>query len=334
MARTLPNPHLLIAPFVRREAVLSSRIEGTRASLSDLFAFEASGVADPRTSDVREVANYVDALGYGLKRLAELPISLRLVREMHARLMSGVFGVRGEHLTPGEFRRSQNWIGPPGCSLANATYVPPPEVEMREALDNLEKYLHTASPLPLPPLVRMALVHYQFEAIHPFLDGNGRIGRLLITLLLCAEGLLPQPLLYLSAYFERHRPDYYRLLLAVSQEGSWTEWVSFFLDGVAQQSQDAIKRSSRLLDLWHTYRDRLQSERSSPLALRMVDELFSYPVVTLASATRLLGVTPRAAQNNIDKLVAEGILQETTGRQRNRVYAASRIIEIVEAEKA
>ncbi len=334
IARTLPNPHLLIAPFVRLEAVLSSRIEGTQASLSDLFAFEASGVADPRTPDVKEVANYVDALEYGLKRMSELPLSLRLIREMHARLMLGVFGVRGEHLTPGEFRRSQNWIGPPGCALADATYVPPPEIEMKEALDSLEKYLHTESPLPLPPLVRMALVHYQFEAIHPFLDGNGRIGRLLITLLLCAEGLLPQPLLYLSAYFERHRPDYYRLLLAVSQEGRWTEWVSFFLDGVAQQSQDAIKRSSQLLDLWRNYRDRLQSERSSPLALRMVDELFSYPVVTLASTSKLLGVTPRAAQNNIDKLIAEGILQETTGRQRNRVYAASRIVEIVDAERA
>jgi Fic family protein len=332
IARTLPNPHLLIGPFVRREAVLSSRIEGTQASLSDLFVFEASGVANPRTPDVKEVANYVDALEHGLKRLAELPISLRLIREMHARLMSGIFGVRGEHLTPGEFRRSQNWIGPPGCALADATYVPPPEAEMKVALSELEKYLHTTS--PLPPLVRMALVHYQFEAIHPFLDGNGRIGRLLITLLLCAEGLLPQPLLYLSAFFERHRPDYYRLLLAVSQEGRWVDWVSFFLDGVAQQSQDAIKRSSRLLDLWQTYRERLQSERSSPLALRMVDVLFSYPVVTLAGTTRLLGVTPRAAQNNIDKLIAEGILRETTGRQRNRVYASRRIIEILEVEEA
>ena len=332
IARNLPNPHLLIGPFVRREAVLSSRIEGTQASLSDIFLYEASGVPNPRVPDVREVANYVDALDHGLKRLGELPISLRLIREMHAHLMEGVMGVGGAHLTPGEFRRSQNWIGPPGCALMDATFVPPPEAEMRQALSDLEKYLHAES--PLPPLVRMALIHYQFEAIHPFLDGNGRIGRLLITLLLCAEGLLPQPLLYLSAYFERHRPEYYRLLLAVSQDGAWTEWIGFFLDGVARQSRDAIKRSSRLLDLWRSYRDRLLSARSSPLALQLVDELFASPVITLAGAGRLLGVTPRAAQGNIDKLISEGILKETTGRQRNRVYTASEIIQIVEAEDA
>ncbi len=329
IARTLPNPHLLIGPFVRREAVLSSRIEGTQASLSDLIYFEASGTPNGRSSDVQEVANYVEALEHGLRRLEELPVSLRLMREMHARLMSGV---RGEHLTPGEFRRSQNWIGPPGCTLMEATYVPPPEAEMRETLGEMEKYLHT--PSSLPPLVRMALIHYQFEAIHPFLDGNGRIGRLLITLLLCAEGLLPEPLLYLSAYFERHRPDYYRLLLAVSQEGKWAEWVGFFLDGVAQQSRDAIKRSKSLLDLWRSYRDRLQSTRSSAFALQLVDELFSSPAVTVARATELLGVTPRTAQLNIDKLVGEGILEETTGRHRNRIYAASQIMRVIEAEEA
>ncbi len=216
VARTLPNPHLLIGPFIRREAVLSSRIEGTQASLSDLFFFEASGTIDPQTPDVREVSNYVKALEHGLARLKKLPVSLRLIREMHEQLMGGA---RGDHLTPGEFRRSQNWIGPPGCTLMDAVYVPPPEDEMTEALDHLEKYLHSAS--SLPPLVRLALIHYQFEAIHPFLDGNGRIGRLLLTLLLCAEGLLPHPLLYLSAYFERHRQEYYRLLLAVSQSGHW-----------------------------------------------------------------------------------------------------------------
>ena len=329
IARTLPNPHLLIGPFIRREAVLSSRIEGTQASLSDLFYFEGSGLLVSRAPDVREVANYVDALEYGLKRITELPISLRLMREMHARLISGV---RGEQLTPGEFRRSQNWIGPPGCTLSDATYVPPPEGEMREALGELEKYLH--APSPLPPLVRLALVHYQFEAIHPFLDGNGRIGRLLITLLLCAEGLLPLPLLYLSAYFERHRPEYYRWLLGVSQQGQWPEWISFFLQGVEEQARDAIKRSSRLLDLWRSYRERLQSARSSPLELQLVDELFSSPAISAARATELLGVTPRAAQHNIDKLVSEGILEETTGRQRNRIYAASSIIQIIEAETA
>jgi Fic family protein len=183
VARNLPNPHLLIGPFMRREAVLSSRIEGTQASLSDLFFFEASGGQNAEIADVREVANYVRALEFGLKRMEKLPLSLRLIREMHAELMHGV---RGEHMTPGEFRRSQNWIGPPGCTLTEAVFVPPPVEEMVTALDAFEKYLHADS--TLPPLVRLALIHYQFEAIHPFLDGNGRIGRLLITLLLWSPG--------------------------------------------------------------------------------------------------------------------------------------------------
>src|SRR5215469_1592607 len=229
-ARTLPNPHLLIHPFSRREAVLSSRIEGTVASFSDLMSYEALGIVNPERPDVIEVANYVNALEHGLKRLTKLPISSRLIRELHEILMRGA---GGEHLTPGEFRRTQNWIGPPGCMLKNATFVPPPVEEMKVALSALERYIHSES--NLPPLVRMALIHYQFEAIHPFLDGNGRIGRLLITLLLCAEGLLPQPLLYLSAFFERHRSEYYRLLLEVSQRGNWLEWITFFLRGVSEQ---------------------------------------------------------------------------------------------------
>ena len=233
-ARTLPNPHLLIGPFIRREAVLSGRIEGTQASLSDLFFFEASGAADPAVPDVREVSNYVKALEHGLARLDALPISLRLIREIHAKLMEGV---RGEHLTPGEFRRSQNWIGAPGCTLMEAIFVPPPEEEMMECLGELEKYLH--EPSALLPLVRLALVHYQFETIRPFLDGNGRIGRLLITLLLCAEGLLSEPLLYLSAYFERHRQDYYRCLLDVSHAGQWSHWISFFC--AASQNSHATR---------------------------------------------------------------------------------------------
>src|SRR5436309_5025335 len=277
VARTLPNPHLLIAPFVRREAVLSSRIEGTQAGFSDLLFFEAAPSAKPPIEDVKEVANYVSALEHGLARLKDLPVSLRLIREMHERLMHGV---RGDTMTPGEFRRSQNWIGPPGCTLADAAFVPPPVAEMTQALRDFEKYLH--EPPVLPPLVRLALIHYQFEAIHPFLDGNGRIGRLLITLLLCAEGLLPQPLLYLSAYFERHRLEYYRLLLAVSQSGGWSEWICFFLRGVAEQSNDAIRRSDRLLQLMQDYRERLQSARTSALLLQLVDRLFMTPATTVA----------------------------------------------------
>jgi len=324
-ARTLPNPHLLIGPFIRREAVLSSRIEGTQASLSDLFFFEASGAADPAVPDVREVSNYVKALEHSLARLDALPISLRLIREIHAKLMEGV---RGEHLTPGEFRRSQNWIGAPGCTLMEALFVPPPEEEMMECLGELEKYLH--EPSALPPLVRLALVHYQFETIHPFLDGNGRIGRLLITLLLCAEGLLSEPLLYLSAYFERHRQDYYRCLLDVSHAGQWSHWISFFLRGVAEQSRDALHRSTRLRDLREAYRQKLQATRASGVLLQMTDELFANPATTIAYAAKRLNITQRAASLNVDKLVKAGIVQEVTGQQRYRVYVATEIINISE----
>jgi len=329
IARTLPNPHLLIGPFIRREAVLSSRIEGTQASLSDLLFFEAANVGEHTVPDVREVANYVQALEYGIARLEELPLSLRLIKEVHERLLDGV---RGQYQTPGEFRRSQNWIGPPGCLLMEATYVPPPVEPMKQALHDLESYLHT--PSPLPPLIRLALIHYQFEAIHPFLDGNGRIGRLLTTLLLCAEGLLPQPLLYLSAFFERYRGDYYDLLLQVSRKGAWKEWVTFFLRAVEVQSRDAIARSDQLLNLWRQYRERLQSARTSALLLRLVDELFTYPAITNAGASQRLDITPRSTQLNIDKLIGVGILKEATGRKRNRVYIAPEIIEIVERREA
>lgn len=329
IGRTLPNPHLLISPFVRREAVLSSRIEGTRASFSDLLFFEAARLREKEVPDVREVANYVRALEHGLRRLPEFPLSLRLIRELHAKLLEGV---RGEQQTPGQFRRSQNWVGPPGCTLMDATYVPPPVDEMKEALDALEKYLHIRS--ELPPLIRMAAIHYQFEAIHPFLDGNGRIGRLLVTLMLCAEGILPQPLLYLSAFFERHRGDYYQRLLDVSQKGAWNDWISFFLKAVATQAKDAIQRSDRLLGLLHHCRSRMQEARASALLLQLVDELFVSPAITTRGASERLSVTPRSAQLNIDKLVAAGILKEATGRRRNRVYVAREILSIVEEEGA
>lgn len=325
VARTLPNPHLLIGPFVRREAVLSSRIEGTQASFSDLLFFEAANIGERNVPDVREVANYVKALEYGRTRLEELPLSLRLIREMHERLLAGV---RGQNQTPGEFRRSQNWIGEPGCTLMDATYVPPPVEQMNRALSDLEHYLHDQS--SLPPLVRLALIHYQFEAIHPFLDGNGRIGRLLTTLLLCTEGLLPQPLLYLSAYFERYRDDYYDLLLEVSRKGALIPWVSFFLRGIAVQSKDAIIRSDQLLLLWQQYRQKLQEARASALLLQLVDDLFAYPAITNAGSSKRLNITPRSTQRNIDKLIDAGIIIEATGKKRNRVYICPTLIEILE----
>jgi Fic family protein len=331
IARTLPNPHLLIDPFMRREAVLSSRIEGTQASLSDLFAYEASHTNQslanrPHRSDVQEVHNYVMALDYGLTRLNELPISSRLICEMHERLMQGV---RGESATPGQFRSSQNWIGPPNCLLKEATYVPPPVDEMHRSFSDLERFLNGT--VELPPLVVIAIAHYQFEAIHPFLDGNGRIGRLLLVLLLCTRGVLPAPLLYLSAYFEQNRTSYYDGLLSVSQKDDWVSWITFFLKAVTTQSNDAVLRSNRLVDLQGTYRARLLASRASSTLLRLIDHLFTYPAITLGSSARFLECTPRTAQQNIDKLLENGILNEVTGRQRNRIFMATEIVQVIDS---
>jgi Fic family protein len=326
LGRAVPNPHLLIRPFVRREAVLSSRIEGTQASLSELYAYEAvqPALSEP-TPDVREVYNYVRALEYGLERLASLPLSLRLIRELHALLMEGV---RGERQTPGEFRRLQNWIGPPGSTPENAPYVPPPVPEMEEALDSFERFLH--APSMLPRLVSLGLIHYQFEAIHPFLDGNGRIGRLLTTLLLCAWELLPEPLLHLSAYFEAHRQTYYDLLLAVSQRGQWEDWLVFFLRAVALQSRDGVVRVGRLQDLRELYRDRLQGARVPARLLQAVDLMFAQPVLSVRQVEAGVGVNFSTAQRYVDQLVDLGMLREVTGQARNRVYRAEEVLRGIE----
>ena len=326
LGRSPPNPHLLIRPFLRREAVLSSRIEGTRASLSDLYAYEAVQLSlfEP-SSDVREVYNYVRALEYGLERLRDLPLSLRLIREIHARLMEGV---RGEYQTPGEFRLSQNWIGPPGSTPHDAPFVPPPVPEMWPALDAFERFLYAAS--VLPPLVRLGLIHYQFEAIHPFLDGNGRMGRLLITLLLCAWNLLPEPLLYLSAYFEAHRQTYYDLLLATSQAGKWEEWLAFFLRGVAFQSRDAVTRSGRLHDLRERLREQLQTARATARLLQVVDLLFAQPILTIRQVEAALDIDFTTAQRYVNQLEGAGLLREITGQARNRIYRADEVLRVID----
>ena len=331
LGRTFPNPHLLINPFIRREAVLSSRIEGTQADLADLYAFEARQLALPgfqparEEADVREVFNYVRALEYGLERLSTLPVSLRLIREVHARLMEGV---RGEHATPGEFRRTQNWIGAPSCTLNDATFVPPPVDEMHTALDALEKYLHSED--EYPPLVRLAFIHYQFEAIHPFIDGNGRIGRLLLILLLVHWRLLPLPLLYLSAYFEKHRQAYYDLLLSVSTRGAWREWVDFFLRGVAEQARDALVRAKRLQDLQLAWRTKYQRARGAGLLLGIVDALFAVPVLTPRQVAGQLRVSHPAAMQALRRLEQDQILKEVSGKQRNRLYVAPDIVQALE----
>lgn len=331
LGRSLPNPQLLISLFVRREAVLSSRIEGTQTDLTDLYAYEAGQLplfaglkTVPPESDVKEVTNYVRAMEYGLERLKTLPVSLRLIRELHGILMEGV---RGERATPGEFRKSQNWIGRPGCTLNEAEFVPPPVPEMTAALDAFEKYLHAAN--SYPPLLRLAFIHYQFEAIHPFLDGNGRIGRLLVTLLLVTWDLLPLPLLYLSAFFEHHRQEYYELLRAVSERGAWQEWVAFFLQGVAEQARDAGARAKRLQDLQREWRERLLQTKASAMLLRLADNLFVTPVVTIPQVQRLLEVAYHTAASYAEKLAKAGILQPQGAPTYGKMYVAEEILKAV-----
>lgn len=319
----LPNPHLLMRPFVRREAVLSSRIEGTQATLGELLAAEAGAAVDRSPDDLREVGNYVAALEHGLQRLPDLPLSLRMVKELHAVLMEGV---RGGHATPGEFRRSQNWIGPPGCTLANATYVPPPPEELMNCLGDWERSLRDRN---LPPLIHAAYIHYQFEAIHPFLDGNGRVGRLLITLLLVERDILPTPLLYLSAFFEATRRDYYERLLGVSLHGQWEAWLEYFLNGIARQSEDAVNRAKRINQLLLEWRMKVSGASSKTPAM-LLDLIASNPFVTAKQAAEQLEVAFTTAQRAIKRLQDATILEEIGDAQRDRVYCASEILEVLE----
>jgi Fic family protein len=321
--RRLPNPYLLIRPFIRREAVLSSRIEGTQATLGELLAAEAGAVVERSPADLREVASYVVALEYGVARLQELPLSLRLVRELHERLMRGV---RGDAATPGEFRRSQNWIGPPGCTLATATYVPPPPDLLMESLGAWETFLHDDS---LPPLVHAALAHARFEAIHPFLDGNGRVGRLLITLLLLEREVLPAPSFYLSAFFEATRQEYYARLLAVTARGEWEEWLKYFLSGVEQQALDAVDRIRRIDHLVVSWRGQVSSA-SSRLPERAIELLLENPFWTVSALAERLGVAFTTAQRAIDRLESVGIVARTSAAKRNRLYCARAVLEILE----
>jgi Fic family protein len=320
----LPNPHLLIAPYLRQEAVLSSRIEGTRTTLSELLMDEVAAAPPERDpADLREVRNYIDALEYGLARLDELPLSLRFVRELHERLMRGV---RGAHTTPGEFRRSQNWIGSPGSTLATATYVPPPVDEMMRALADWELFLHDRT--SLPDLVQCALMHEQFEAIHPFLDGNGRVGRLLITLFLSERGRLTQPLLYLSAYIEAHRSEYYDALLRVRTDGDWRSWLLFFFTGVRETAVRAASQARELTRMREAYRQKVTGR---PKALALVDEVLRAPYITVAEAQRLLGVTNPTARAAVETLVQIGLLEEVGDRKWRRLYVARPVMDVLRA---
>ena len=324
LVQSLPSPQILVRPFVRREAELSSRIEGTYANQEELVLFEIDRDSATEKPDVREVWNYVSAFEYGLKRLEELPVSLRLIRELHGKLMKGV---RGGDRHPGEFRTCQNYIGQKGQSIANARYVPPPPGELSMCLDAFEKSMHAESQQPF--LVRLALIHYQFEAIHPFEDGNGRIGRLLLPLLLVEKAILSHPLIQLSAYFERHRREYYDHLLHISRSGEWQPWVTFFLRAVHEESIAAAKQTRAMLDLRAKYRDKMEF---SARARKIVDDLFVTPAVTINQVAKRLRVTYPTAELLVRNLIAANILSADKTRQRNRVFHASEILNLAQEE--
>jgi Fic family protein len=314
---TLPNPDLFVYMYVRKEAVLSSQIEGTQSSLQNLLAAEAQLLDPDAPADVAEVVNYVRAMNYGLARLKELPVSVRLIREIHAELMQGV---RGGQLRPGELRTSQNWIGPAGCTLREAIFVPPPPHEVPRALADLERFLHTDTTLPV--LIQVGLAHTQFETIHPFLDGNGRLGRLLITFLLTERKLLAHPVLYLSHYFKRYRSEYYERLQAVRDEGDWEGWLAFFLRGVAAVATEASQTAAAILRMRKDYRARITETlgRAAANGHRILDRLFQQPIITVATVREWLNITPAGANQLVNRLVKLGVLREITGYARNQRF--------------
>ncbi|MCL5021894.1 MAG: Fic family protein [Nitrospirae bacterium] len=325
IGRLLKNPFLLISPYIRREAVSSSKIEGTQSSLSDLFFYEASEMKIPKILDVKEVYNYVQSMIQGIALLEKLPISTRLICELHKILMKGV---RGEHGTPGELRRSQNWIGPPGCTLNEATFIPPPVEEMNASLSDWEKYINSEPKEPI--LIQASLLHYQFEAIHPFIDGNGRIGRLLITLFLCQKGSLSQPLLYLSEFFEKYRDDYYARLLAASKTGDWKGWIEFFLRGVVNMANDALDNAKKILALHDEYSQRINKARRVPeIVHKLLDEIFTSPVVSISVLTRKWDASFNSLKGGVIKLQDLGILKEVTGKRRNKLFASQALLDIL-----
>ena len=315
--QTLPHTDLFVAMYVRKEAVLSSQIEGTQSSLEDVLAAEARVLSADRPNDVDEVFNYVGAMNHGLDRLAALPVSVRLIREIHQRLLTGV---RGQNRSPGELRTSQNWIGPGGCTLAEATFVPPPPHEVPRLLGELERFLHDESPLPL--LIRIGLAHAQFETIHPFLDGNGRIGRLLITFLLCEKQVLLKPVLYLSHYFKRHRPQYYDHLQAVRDQGAWEQWLVFFLTGVIEVSQQATETARRILLLRERHRQVITDAfgRAAGNGHRVLEHLYQHPIVAVTEVRDLIQTSYPAANNLVSQFATHGVLHEMTGQKRHRRF--------------
>jgi Fic family protein len=313
IAALLPNPDLFVAMYVRHEAVLSSQIEGTQSTLEDVLAFEADALRDDAPKDVEEVVNYVRAMNHGLARLGDLPLSLRLLREIHGELMQGV---RGGDKSPGEFRTSQNWIGGRNSSLATASFVPPPPHELMNALGNLEKFLHHARH-QVPLLVRCGLAHAQFETIHPFLDGNGRVGRLLITLMLCEDQALSRPLLYLSLYLKAHRAEYYDRLTAIRLHGHWEPWLAFFLRGISVTARVATQTARDIVALRESHRATVAKNAK---ALVLLDALYRQPTVSVKHVAKLLNCTYPTAAKLVTSLQERGWLRELTGYERNRLW--------------
>ena len=325
MAYTLPNTDLFISMYVKKEALLSAQIEGTQASLEDLFEFE-QGAKLKNVNDVVEVVNYIKALHYGMDRLSSLPMSLKLIKELHTTLLDGV---RGSEKTPGEFKRTQNWIGAPGSTLKTARYVPPSPEEALKALGELELYMHKKS--TIPELINCALIHYQFETIHPFLDGNGRLGRLLITFYLYWKGILKKPLLYLSYYLKKNRQEYYDRLTLVREKGDYEQWISFFLTGIIQTSQDAIESIKQILQLRETHQALLWKKKiSSPAAIILLDKLFYTPLIGVGDLQKACKLSHQSASNLISQFEKIGILKETTGKRRGRRYIYSAYLAILE----
>ncbi|MBP9090581.1 Fic family protein [bacterium] len=326
LATVLPDPHLFLYVYVRKEAVLSSQIEGTQSSLSDLLLYESDESPGVPLDDVQEVSNYVAAMNHGLTRLKDgFPLSMRLIKEIHEVLMTGA---RGGSKAPGEFRRTQNWIG--GSRPGNAAYVPPPPEKVIECMSDLEKYLHKKDD-KLPLLIRAALVHHQFETIHPFLDGNGRLGRLLITLLFCSEGILTEPLLYLSLYFKTHREEYYSLLQRVRENGEWEEWLRFFLIGVNEIASQATQAARDILNMIQTDKAKVAAiGRGAGSAIQVYQYLEKQPLAVIPKVVKALGLTTptvTAAMNNLKQL---GIVREITGKQRGRVFVYDAYLKILE----
>lgn len=325
-ANRLPNPDLFVAMYIRQEAVLSSQIEGTQSTLQDVLQYEIDPDRGIHPVDVQEVVNYVRAMDYGLSRLDELPLSLRLLRQIHMQLLSGTRG--GSH-NLGVFRDGQNHVGPPGCTLATAKYVPPPVPEMREALNDLEIYLHKEN---VSSLLHCALAHAQFETIHPFWDGNGRVGRLLITFLLCQKGTLRRPLLYLSHYFKANRTEYYDRLMTIRNSGEWESWLKFFLRGIIEVSDSATATADRIMDLREKHRALISQEMpTSHYGIALLDRLFEYPVVNVRKVESLIESSYYTANKTVQRLSAFGILEETTGRERDRIYQYAPYLDLFEA---